>query len=430
MTPRPGSASAAFAHRDFRRMWIGSFGSNIGTWMQTVVMGGYVYKLMKPTGNPSTYTGLMIFAQLVPLMALAMIGGVIADKVDRRKWLIALQCEQGLISLALAYAVSGNHRPSFGILFAGVALIGVGNAFNAPTWSAVFPTLVGRENLAGALALNSVMINGTRVVGPAIAAVLLPVLHGSAAWIFAINAITYLFVIFALLIVRLPKTVAKDIDLPIKDRFLAGLRAARQLPVVGKSLITIFVFSLLALPFIALFPAIAEGYLHIDSKSSTYGWFYATFGMGAMLGSLSVATVFTSVSRRRIVRRGLAGFAVMAFIFGLLRSSVPAFPVIFLLGGCYFSTTTALVTVLQRDLDDGVRARVMALWFMGFGGTVGIAGPLFGRVLDRTSSTFIMTISALTAIGLALWWWPRFTDKLEQFGERNERAHDAYVSDP
>jgi MFS family permease len=411
-------------------MWIGSFGSNIGTWMQTVVMGGYVYKLMKPTGHPSTYTGLMVFAQLIPLWLFAMLGGVIADKVDRRKWLIALQFEQGLVSLALAFAVSGDRRPAFGVLFAGVAVIGIGNAFNAPTWSAVFPTLVGRDNLPGALALNSVMINGTRVVGPAIAAVLLPLLHRSAAWIFTINAITYLFVIIALLIVRLPQTVAEDIDLPIRDRFLAGVRAARQLPVAGKSLVTIFVFSLLSLPFIALFPSIAEGYLHIDSTSSAYGWFYATFGMGAMLGSLSVATVFTAVSRRLIVRRGLAGFAVMAFIFGLLRSRTPAFPVIFLLGGCYFSTTTALVTVLQRDLDDGVRARVMALWFMGFGGTVGIAGPLFGPILDATSSTFLMTISAVTALGLALWWWPLFTDRLEQFGERNERAHDAYVSDP
>jgi MFS family permease len=410
-------------------MWIGSFGSNIGTWMQTVVMGSYVYKLMKPTGHPSTYTGLMIFAQLVPLMALAMIGGVIADKVDRRKWLIVLQCEQGLVSLGLAFAVAGDRRPPFWLLFAGVALIGVGNAFNAPTWSSVFPMLVGREDMPGALALNSVMINGTRVVGPAIAAVLYPILH-SAAWIFAINAVTYLFVIFALIIVRLPATVAKDVDMPMWDRFMAGIRAARRIPIVGKSLITIFVFSLFSLPFIALFPSLAEGFLRIDSKSSAYGWFYATFGFGAMLGSLSVATVFTGVSRRRIVRRGLAGFAVLAFIFGLLRDPAPAYPVIFFLGAFYFSTTTALVTVLQRDLEDGVRARVMALWFMGFGGTVGIAGPLFGPILDATSSTFIMTISAITASCLALWWWPRFTDKLEQFTERNERAHDAYVSDP
>jgi MFS family permease len=429
MTPRPGSAAAAFAHRDFRRMWIGSFGSNIGTWMQTVVMGSYVYKLMLPTGHPSTYTGLMIFAQLVPLMLLAMVGGVIADKVDRRKWLIVLQIEQGLVSLGLAFAVAGDRRPPFALLFAGVALIGVGNAFNAPTWSAVFPMLVGRENMPGALAMNSVMINGTRVIGPAIAAVLYPILQ-SAAWIFAINAITYLFVIFALLIVRLPATVAKDTDLPIKDRFLAGIRAARQLPIAGKSLITIFVFSLLALPFVALFPSIAEGYLRIDSKSSAYGWLYATFGFGAMLGSLSVATVFTGVSRRKIVRRGFAGFAVLAFIFGLLRDPAPAYPVVFLLGAFYFSTTTALVTVLQRDLEDGVRARVMALWFMGFGGTVGIAGPVFGPVLDATNSTLLMTISAVTAIGLALWWWPRFTDRIEQLVERNERAHDAYVSDP
>jgi MFS family permease len=427
MVPRPGSAAAAFAHRDFRRMWIGSFGSNIGTWMQNVVMGSYVYKLTERTGHPSTYTGLIIFAQLGPLIVFAMIGGVLADRLDRRKWLIALQSEQALFSFVLAAIVAASKRPSFGLLFATMTAIGIGNAFNAPTWSSIFPSLVGKQDLPGALALNSTLINGTRVIGPAIGGILYPIL--GAAWIFSINAITYLFIIAALLIVRLPKNQPTDDKTPLIEQFLAGVREARSNPIVGRCLVTIFTFSLLSLPFLGLFPSIAEKSLHLNSKSAAYGWLYASFGLGAMLGSLSVGTVFTNVSRRRIVRRGLAGFAVMAFIFGLLRAAAPAYPVVFVLGAFYFGTTTALLTVMQRELDDGVRARVMALWFIGFGGTVAIAGLIFGPILDATNSTVLLTIGAVVAFGLALWWWPKFIERFST-NDHDVDVHAAHVSDP
>jgi predicted MFS family arabinose efflux permease len=308
-----------------------------------------------------------------------------------------------------------------------MALIGIANAFNAPTWSSVFPSLVGKDDLPGALALNSTLINGTRVVGPALGGILYPIL--GAAWIFTINAATYLFIIIAILMVRLPPVVRNDDATPVRDRFLAGIRVARANRLVGQGLLTIFLFSLLSLPFVGLFPSIAEKSLGMNSKSAAYGWLYATFGLGAMLGSISVGTVFTNVSRRRIIRRGLAGFAVFLFIFGLIRSPAPAYPTVLLLGGCYFATTTALLTVIQRELDDTVRARVMALWFMGFGGTVAIAGMIFGPILDATNATVMNTIGAIAAIGLALLWWPKFIDRFIDSDSQVD-IQSAHVADP
>ena len=161
---RPGSARAALSYPDFRTMWVGSFASNIGTWMQNVVLPAYVYQR---TGKASV-VGLLVFAQLGPLLILAIPGGVIADRFDRRNWLIAMQTVQLVFSAALAPLAA--HDAPIWALFLVQLGVGIGNALNMPAWSAMLPTLVSRQDLPGAISLNSTMINGSRVVGPIIVA--------------------------------------------------------------------------------------------------------------------------------------------------------------------------------------------------------------------------------------------------------------------
>lgn len=393
--PRPGSAGAAFAHRDFRRMWIGSFASNIGTWMQTVVLGSYGYRL---TGS-SAFVGLLTFAQLGPLLLLSLIGGVVADLVDRRRLLIVLQLVQAAAALALAGIVAATSSPPLWSLFACVLVIGVANAVNAPAWSSVLPALVGKRDLPGAISLNSTMINGTRVIGPAIAGVLYPLF--GPAWIFVVNAVTYLFIVAALLVIHLPaipKAAEKG-----WERLATGFRVARADPVVGRILIALPIFSFFCLPFVGLFAPLVEKDLGLSSKSLAYGLLYAVFGLGAMIGSLAIGTVLVGIDKRRLVRVGFALFAVFIMLFGLLRQPALAYPVVFLLGAVYFGTTTSMLTVLQSQIDDAVRGRVMALWFMGFGGTVPLGGLVFGPVLDATNGTVVLGIGAVVALLLA--WW-------------------------
>ncbi len=391
---RPGSARAALAARDFRFIWIGSFLSNIGTWMQNVVLPAYIYHR---TGSASL-VGLLIFAQLGPLLLLSIPAGVFADRFDRRSWLISMQTTQLLFSCALAVLALGT--PAFWMLFIAALGVGVGNALNAPAWSALLPSMVRKEDIGGAISLNSTAINGSRVIGPIIVAVLSQ-WGATTAEFFFINAATYLFVIYALLSVKFP-TIAAD---PTKGwrRFTRGLQIARERAVVRRLLLTLASFSLLSLPYVGLFPAVARLNFGIDESGTTYKWLYATWGLGAALGGLAIGTVCVRFDKRTLIRYGFAGFAASMMCFALSRSPLPAFIFGFALGFAYFFTTTSMMTVVQGRLEPEVRGRVMALWFMAFGGTVPLGNMLFAPIIDAHGAQWLLVMSALWAAVLA--WW-------------------------
>ncbi len=390
--PQRGSARAALGVRDFRLVWFGSLGSYTGTWMQNVVLPAYVYHR---TGKASI-VGLLIFAQLGPLLFLSIPAGVIADRFDRKKWLVAMQIVQLSFSFALATLALGN--PPIWALFAAAFGVGIGNALNAPAWSAMLPSLVDPQHLSGAIALNSTVINGSRVIGPIIVAVFSQ-WGVTTAQFFYINATTYLFVIFALLNVHVPRFTPD----PTQGwrRFTVGLTIARDRPVVRRLIVSLAAFSLLSLPYVGLFPAVAKLTFNIDESGTTYEWLYATWGLGACLGGLAVGTVFSHVDMRRLIQWGFAAFSVSMFFFALSQSPVPAFVSGFFLGFAYFFTTTSMMTVVQMRLEPEVRGRVLALWFMAFGGLIPLGNMIFGPLIDRYGSRGMLMIGSATALFLA-----------------------------
>jgi len=390
--PQRGSARAALGVRDFRLVWFGSLGSNTGTWMQNVVLPAYVYHR---TGKASI-VGLLIFAQLGPLLFLSIPAGVIADRFDRKKWLVAMQVVQLSFSVALASLALGT--PPIWALFAAAFGVGIGNALNAPAWSAMLPSLVSPQYLSGAIALNSTVINGSRVVGPIIVAVFSQ-WGVTTAQFFYINAGTYLFVIFALLNVHIPSFVPDTTQ--GWRRFTAGLSIARDRPVVRRLIVSLATFSLLSLPYVGLFPAVAKLTFNIDEIGATYKWLYATWGLGACLGGLAIGTVFSHIDMRRLIQWGFAGFSVAMFFFALSQSPLPAFVSGFFLGFAYFFTTTSMMTVVQMRLEPEVRGRVLALWFMAFGGLIPFGNMFFGPLIDRYGSRSMLMISSATALFLA-----------------------------
>ncbi|HWH35353.1 MAG TPA: MFS transporter [Acidimicrobiales bacterium] len=392
--PAPGTARAALGHRNFRILFFGSFASNIGTWMQHVTLGAYALGL---TGSP-TFLGLILFAQLGPMLVLSVLGGALADLLDRRRLLLAAQTEQMLATAALAYLVARGD-PSEASLLVVVALIGIGSALHHPTYSAVLPALVGRADLAGAVALNSTQMNTARVVGPALGGVAFSA-FGAAA-VFGLNAVTYLFAIAALVLVRIPKVEAGPAAGVGWRRLAGGFAVARDDAVVRRSLLTMAAFALLCLPFIGQMPTVAERNLGIDPSSAAYGLLYTCFGVGAIIGAASVGTVMAGRAKEPIVRLGLLGFAGSLAVFAALRSAGPAYVVVTVLGMAYFTTVTALSIVLQQRLADAVRGRVMALWSMAFGGVIPLGHLLAGPVVERSSITFVMGYGAVTAVALA-----------------------------
>jgi MFS family permease len=395
LSPRSGTARSALTHRTFRIVFLGAFASNIGTWMQNVVLGAYAYDLT----HSSTFVGVVIFAQLGPTLVLPMFGGLLADKIDRKRFLIILSLEQLLFSLGVAL-VTLSSNPSHVLLVVMVLMVGAGSAMFGPTYSAILPGLVGKKDLPGAISLNSAQMNASRVIGPAIGGVLYSLI--GPAWIFAGNAATYLFVVGALMMVTLPTVPQPPTHASRWSELTAGVSVAYRDKVVGRCLVTVFLFSLLALAFIGQMPVVAAHNLGINlSKSPDYGILYACFGFGALTGAISIGTVFVSTSKPLLVRICLVGYSLSLCAFALQRNPLPAYFNVAITGAFYFAFITALNTTLQARVHENVRGRVMALWMMGFGGTVGIGNLIVGPVVDTVGITNVLLFGAGVALALA-----------------------------
>jgi MFS family permease len=391
-----GTAQAALRHGNFRIVYFSTFASNIGTWMQNVVLGAYALKL---TGS-SAFVGLVFFAQLGPLLFLSTLGGLLADIVDRRRFLVGAQLAQLGFSFALAGIALSDH-PSRGLIVAAVFAVGIANALGAPGLNAILPTLVPREDLSGAVALASVQMNLSRVIGPPIGALIYHSL--SAAPVFAINALTYLFAVIGLLWAKYPRRTNARVAERGFARLLSGVRIARRDPLLSHLLLTLFSFSFFSLAFVGLMPVIADESFGIGPKSWQYGVLYACFGLGAALGAVSVGTAFAKVSKTKLLRPAFLAFAVVLAVFALLRSAALSYPVALALGYAYFVAITAMSTLIQSHLVDEERGRVMALWIMGFGGTVPVGVLVGGWVGHATSITAVILAGAVWALVLAAW---------------------------
>ncbi len=402
---RTGTARSALRHRTFRIVFLGAFASNIGTWMQNVVLGAYAYDLT----HSSIFVGVIIFAQLGPTLVLPMVGGLLADKVDRKRFLILLSIEQLVFSLGVALVVLSPH-PSHVLLVVMVLGVGAGSAMFGPAYSAILPGLVGTEDLPGAISLNSAQMNASRVIGPVIGGLLYSAV--GPGWVFAGNAATYLFVVAALMMVTLPGVPQMAKHASRWRELTAGITVARTDPVVGRCLVTVFLFSLLALAFIGQMPVVAAHNLGINlSKSADYGILYACFGAGALAGAISIGTVFAHTSKPLLVRVCLVGYSLSLCGFALQRATLPADVNVAVTGAFYFAFITALNTTLQSRLRENVRGRVMALWMMGFGGTVGIGNLIFGPVVAAVGITNVLLFGSVVALGLA--WYADVRDPPE-----------------
>ena len=392
---RAGTARAAFSYRNYRLVWTGMLLSNIGTWMQNLALPAYIDDR---TGS-AKIVSLLVFAQLGPLLLLAIPGGIIAGRYNLQRYLLAMQWVQLVFSLVLAAIVSVD-GPIWALFLAQTA-IGVGNALNAPAYQASVPMRVDRRDLAGAISLNSTQLNGSRVVGPAIAA-LLAIWGVSTSQIFVINAATYLFLIVSLFMVQIPDIRSAPTETGWR-RALSGVNIANSRRVLSRLLLSMTAFSLFCLIYVGLFSSVARLNFGISPVGSTYRWLYAVWGFGALCGALATGTFLSHIHRPIIIRRGFVGFAIALAIFASIHSVAWAFPIGFVLGLFYFMTANAMVTVFQQNLRDNERVTVMPLWFMSFGGTVTIGGLLAGPIIDAIGARWVLFFGALFALFLA--WW-------------------------
>jgi MFS family permease len=332
------------------------------------------------------------------LLFLSTVSGVLADTLDRRRMLITAQLVQLVLALVLAGLALGDHPSPVAIFFC-VLAIGIANAIGGPGMSAIMPSLVPREDLSGAVALVSVQMNLSRVIGPPIGALIYS--RFGASPVFAINALTYLAAVCSLQIARYPRRVNAMITERGIARLMSGFHVAMADRPVRRILFVVFTFSFISLNLIPFMSVLAVEHYDIAPKSTGYGMLYACFGLGAACGAVSVGSVFAHRSKAQLIRPGLVAFAVLLASFGLLRVAPAAFPVAFVLGYAYFLVITSLSTVLQEHVEDVVRGRVMALWIMGFGGAVGVGALVWGPFAHRSIGTLLL-IGAAWAIVLSI----------------------------
>lgn len=396
---RPGTAQAALRHRDFRLVWGGTFLSNIGTWMQNVILGVFALRI-----GDAGYVGLLYFAQLGPLLFLSQIGGVIADQVNRRRYLVVMQTAQMILSFGLAALAAVDH-PNKSWIFLCVLAIGIANALSAPAMGAILPTLVPKEDIQGAVALQSVQMNLSRVIGSAIGGALYAGL--GIEWVFAINATTYAFAVGGLVLARYDARNPHPVDGRPIEKLLSGFRIAWRDPLLRRIFVTMFTFSFFCLMYVGLFPELAKANLAISPKhdKATYGLLYGVWALGAALGALTVGTFLADRSKARVTRWSLGAFAVLLAGFAMIRSEPLAFIVSPFLGFAYFLVITSLSTVLQAHLDDRVRGRVMAVWVMSFGGTVPIGVYVGGLMISGLGMTITQVMFVGVAAAVVLTWY-------------------------
>ena len=382
-----GTARSALAVRSFRYVLLGSFLSQIGTWMQTVVLGAFVYDR---TDSPLA-VGLITFAQLGPMLFLPTIGGWMTDRFDVRKFILVLQFWQVLCVLMLAFVLS-QPQLNFPGVFACVLGVGLGNALIGPAWGSSVPSLVGPENLRAAVSLNSTQMNMARVIGPAIGGMLFPII--GAAGVMLLNAASFVFIMMAVYFVRFPprRKLADG-----ESGITGGITMLRTDPYIRRIVLSMFALALLTLTFLYQMPTIAAQNFGMDVESSAYGWLYACLGGGAVTGALALSTVLVKRDPFVVVSTGLIGVTSMLALLILARLDWMAYGLVFILGISYQMVVISLNASAQTHVPLERRGHLMGLWMTAFGGTVPIGMLIAGAVAQKTSISVVIAYGCIVA---------------------------------
>ena len=359
-------------HRQFALVWWSALVSNIGTWMQTIAVGTLVTEL---TGKASG-AGYVAAAAFLPIGIFSPIGGALADRVDRRRFLLLTTVAQALVAALLAVVhATGSSTPIT------VALImfaeGAVAALGFPCYQAMLPDLVDRDELLGAVSLSAAQFNFGRVIGPALAGLVISL--GSYTWAFVVNAASFGAVVLALLAVRVPPPPGTG-DMSLVRRVADGFRAARAEPGCWTALSMAFVMALFASPFIALIPAIAV--VLFDGDASTTSVLVAAQGVGAVAGALALASLAERFGRRRMLVLNLFLLPAALVVYASAPTLAAAAVALVLVGATYISVFSGMNVVVQLRAPTEYRGRILSLYFVVVGVVYPIGAALQGRVAD------------------------------------------------
>jgi predicted MFS family arabinose efflux permease len=403
--------ASALTYRDFRVLWAGACTSSIGTWMQKVAQSWLVLTLT----NSPFYLGLDAFLGEMPILLLVLVGGVVADRHDRRRILLVSQYVQMSTAFALALLVFFDVVRIWHIL-ALSTITGTAQAFGSPAYQSLLPSLVRRDEVPNAIALNSIQFNLARIIGPLAAGVALAAL-GSAAC-FAVNGLSFLVVIASLLSLRgvsSPPVTARS----VRDELLGGLRFVRGHGPIRAFMFLAFCTALLGSPVLTLLPVMVQKVFH--QGPAGFSWMMAFSGAGSVLGALTVAWLgrFSRMARTALTLQGLLGLVLVAFAASRL---LPLSYALLFCGSLAMMMVFSLLTSLvQLEAPDDMRGRVMSIYTMAFRGGTPLGAIAAGALAARTSApAALMATGALLTVVVAAFAW-RASEAWEPAGARPGR---------
>ena len=378
-------------HRNYRLFFGGQVVSLAGTWMQNVALAWYVVTLT----DSALAVGFLAFCRFAPFTIFGLYAGVLADRLDNRRLVMTTQAGQMVVSIALAalaFSGSGNVALVYALALAG----GIGLVFDAPSRQALTYQMVGREQLPNAIALNSSLFNGARVIGPAIAGAVIAT--AGVGVCFAINAVSFLAVLTGLLLMR--ESELHTLERGVPPTFLRGVREVfayvRRTPSARAVLATVAVVSTVGFNFHVILPLLASETL--DAGPEVFGLLSAAFGGGAFVGALLSAGL--GRASWKALLGGTAGFSVAMLMLASVTSAPIAAVLLFVTGAAFTLWTANSNSILQLAAPDHLRGRVMSLFLFAFAGLAPIGGLLSGWLVEVGGTELAFAVSGV--VGLAM----------------------------
>jgi predicted MFS family arabinose efflux permease len=388
-----GRVFKAFQYRDFRLMWIGACTSSIGTWMQIVAQGWLVYRL----SNSPFWLALDQFLAGLPIFLFSLVGGVIADRIERRRVLLASQYLQMACAIVQTVIVVTGVVQVWHILVLSF-VAGFAQAFGGPAYQALIPTLVEREDMPNAIALNAIQFNLAVTVGPALAGQALS--HLGESWCFGLNALSFLAPIISLWMISTrfhPEKTKESILASLKK----GIHFARQQPSMEALIILAFCMTFLAMPMRTYIPVFVKDIF--GRGPETYGNLLSLMGIGSIFGSLSMATIGNAKHKGRIALGGL--MLLGAGITGFAASKhVPLSGAMLVLVGASMMAVFAMVnSLVQLITTNEMRGRVMSIYNFAFRGGMPMGNLVSGWLVSAFTAPLVLGVNGLLLIAVALY---------------------------
>lgn len=382
-------AFSALRHRNFRLFWTGQIISFTGTWVQYVAQGWLVLKL---TDSPF-YLGLVGAAGSLPVLLFTLIGGVVADRVQKRAIIILTQVFSMLLSLILAILISLEVIKVWHIIFLAI-LFGVINAFDIPARQSFQIEIVGREDLLNAIALNSAAFNAARIIGPAVAGLLIGYLGLEIC--FYINAFSFIPVIVGLFKMTF-SGYKKDVTTGgFKEKIIEGLRFIKEESKVFTIIILVAIISLLGIPFLTLMPVFARDILKVGPTG--LGLLMSSAGAGAFIGAITLAFRADIKKKGLLVASSGIIFSLTLIIFSLSRTLWLSLFILFIGGLGMISLMAMANSLLQLSVPDNLRGRVMSAFALVFLGFTPIGNLIIGWMAEGLGTPLAVTMGGLLCL--------------------------------